>query len=64
MARCAATGRRRRAQSGCSAAAAAGRVIDAERQPLVTYSDAADNAWKAKIEGDYWPEPPRQRACR
>jgi hypothetical protein len=36
-------------------------VIVAERQPLVTYSHTNDNAWQAKIEGDRWPEPPRQR---
>jgi hypothetical protein len=36
-------------------------VLVAERQPLITYSDTADRAWQAKIEGDYWPEPPRQR---
>ncbi len=34
-------------------------VIEAERQPLVTYSNTTDNAWAAKIAGDYWPEPPR-----
>ncbi len=38
-----------------------GGVIVAERRPLVTYSDTADKAWKAKIDGDYWPEPPRPR---
>jgi hypothetical protein len=36
-------------------------VIDAERRPLVTYSDGAESAWAAKVAGDYWPEPPRQR---
>jgi hypothetical protein len=37
-------------------------LIDAERRPLVSYSDpVADNAWKAKMEGDYWPEPQRSR---
>jgi len=36
-----------------------GEVIVAQKQPLVTYSDAADIAWKTKIEGDWWPEPPR-----
>ncbi len=36
-------------------------VLVAERRPLVTYSDRADTTWKAKIEGDYWPEPPRPR---
>lgn len=35
-------------------------VMVAEKRALVTYSDQADAAWKAKIEGDYWPEPPRQ----
>jgi hypothetical protein len=34
-------------------------VIVAEKQPLITYTDPADSAWKAKIEGDRWPEPPR-----
>jgi hypothetical protein len=38
-----------------------GEVIVAERRSLVTYSGAGDrDAWAAKIEGDYWPEPPRQ----
>jgi len=37
-----------------------GDVIVAEKRALVTYSDSGDSAWKAKIEGDYWPEPPRQ----
>jgi hypothetical protein len=36
-------------------------LIVAEKQPLVSYTNLADTAWKAKIEGDYWPEPPRQR---
>jgi hypothetical protein len=40
---------------------AGGDVLFAERRPLVTYSDTADKAWKAKIDGDYWPEPPRPR---
>jgi hypothetical protein len=35
-------------------------IIVAEKA-LVTYSDTADKAWQAKIEGDYWPEPSRQR---
>ncbi len=34
-------------------------VIVAEKRALVTYSDRAETAWKAKIEGDYWPEPRR-----
>jgi len=34
---------------------------EAERRPLVTYSDGAERAWAAKVEGDYWPEPPRPR---
>lgn len=34
-------------------------MIVAEKQPLVTYTDASDTAWKAKIEGDVWPEPAR-----
>jgi len=37
------------------------QLIVAEQQPLVTYTDLSDRAWQAKIEGDYWPEPPRQR---
>jgi hypothetical protein len=36
-------------------------VIDARRRPLATYSDGAESAWAAKVSGDYWPEPPRQR---
>jgi hypothetical protein len=41
---------------------ALGPLLVAERKPLVTYTDAADSAWKAKIEGDYWPEEaPRNR---
>jgi hypothetical protein len=35
-------------------------MIVAEKRALVTYSAGSDTAWKAKIEGDYWPEPPRQ----
>ncbi len=38
-----------------------GPLLTAERRPLVTYTDAGDTAWKAKIEGDRWPEPPRAR---
>jgi hypothetical protein len=37
-----------------------GEVLVAEKRSVVTYSDQADTAWKAKIDGDYWPEPPRQ----
>jgi hypothetical protein len=36
-----------------------GGFINAEKRALVTYSDNAESAWKAKIDGDYWPEPPR-----
>ncbi len=37
-------------------------VLTAERRPLITYTDTADHAWKAKVEGDYWPPvPPRPR---
>jgi hypothetical protein len=36
-------------------------IVEAERRPLVSYSDPADSAWATKIAGDYWPEPPRQR---
>jgi hypothetical protein len=35
-------------------------TIVAEKRALVTYADNSDTAWKAKVEGDYWPEPPRQ----
>jgi hypothetical protein len=35
-------------------------VIEARRRPLVTFSDGAEKAWAAKMEGDYWPEPPRR----
>jgi hypothetical protein len=38
-----------------------GALIVAERQPLITYSNVSEKAWQAKIDGDYWPEPPRQR---
>ncbi len=41
--------------------APSGPVLEAERLPLVSYADASDTAWKAKIAGDYWPEPPRPR---
>jgi hypothetical protein len=34
-------------------------VIVAEKRPLITYSNAKDDAWAGKIAGDYWPEPPR-----
>ena len=34
-------------------------VIVAEKRPLITYSDAKDDAWAGKIAGDYWPEPQR-----
>lgn len=37
------------------------KIVEAEHRPLVTYSDGAEAAWAAKVEGDYWPEPPRQR---
>jgi len=35
--------------------------VEAERRPLVTYSDGAEGAWAAKVAGDCWPEPPRRR---
>jgi hypothetical protein len=35
-------------------------VIEAERRPLVTYSKGIDKAWAAKVEGDWWPAPPRR----
>ncbi|HEX9904180.1 MAG TPA: DUF3426 domain-containing protein [Propylenella sp.] len=35
-------------------------TLSAERRPLVSYSDGADKAWAAKVEGDFWPEPPRR----
>jgi hypothetical protein len=31
-------------------------VVDAERRPLVTFSDGAEKAWARKIEGDVLPE--------
>lgn len=35
-------------------------VLVAEKRTVVSYSEkGAENAWKSKIEGDYWPEPPR-----
>jgi hypothetical protein len=37
-----------------------GMLIEAERRPLVTYSDGSEQAWAAKIAGDYWPEPERR----
>jgi hypothetical protein len=38
-------------------------AVDARRQPLVTYSGAADSAWAAKVERDVLPaaEPRRSR---
>jgi hypothetical protein len=37
-------------------------LLEAERRPLVTYTDrGAEKAWATKMAGDYWPEPPRQR---
>ena len=36
-------------------------IVEAERRPLVTYSDGGESAWAAKAAGDAWPEPPRQR---
>ena len=35
-------------------------LIEAERRPLVTFSDGAEKAWAAKIEGDILPEPSRR----
>jgi len=35
-------------------------VLVAEKRALVTYTDTREDAWAAKIAGDYWPEPPRQ----
>jgi hypothetical protein len=31
-------------------------LVEAERRPLVTYSDGADRAWARKMEGDILPE--------
>ncbi len=36
-------------------------LVEGRRRPLVTYSDNAERAWAAKVEGDYWPEPSRRR---
>jgi hypothetical protein len=33
-------------------------VIDAEKRPLIAYSDGAEKAWQAKIDGDILPEQP------
>jgi hypothetical protein len=35
-------------------------ILEAERKPLVTFSSSTDKGWAAKIEGDFWPEPPRR----
>lgn len=37
-----------------------GEVLVAEKQAIVTYSNPAEAAWRGKIEGDYWPEPPKR----
>jgi hypothetical protein len=37
-----------------------GEVLVAEKRALVTYSDTREDAWAAKMAGDYWPEPPQQ----
>jgi hypothetical protein len=34
-------------------------LIEAERRPLITFSDGAEKAWAAKIEGDILPEAPQ-----
>jgi hypothetical protein len=34
-------------------------LIEAERRPLITFSDGAQKAWAAKIEGDVLPEMPQ-----
>jgi hypothetical protein len=33
-------------------------VIDAEKRPLIAYSDGGEKAWQAKIDGDILPEQP------
>lgn len=41
---------------------ASGLALDAERRPLITFSDTAEKAWAAKMEGDISPRsrrPPR-----
>lgn len=35
-------------------------VLVAEKRALVTYTDTREDAWAAKIAGDYWPEPARE----
>lgn len=53
--------RRRRALSATAGEARAGTaLIEAERRPLITFSDGAEKAWAAKIDGDILPEAPRQ----
>jgi hypothetical protein len=36
-----------------------GELLVAEKRALVTYTSAREDAWAAKVAGDYWPEPPR-----
>jgi hypothetical protein len=36
-------------------------LIEAERRPFVAYSDGAEKAWIAKMEGDILPEEPQRR---
>jgi hypothetical protein len=36
-------------------------IVEAERRPLVTFSEGVEKAWAAKIEADVLPETPRQR---
>lgn len=35
-------------------------LLVAEKRALVTYTDTREDAWAAKMAGDYWPEPPRE----
>jgi hypothetical protein len=50
---------KRRRRSLALVDAPAGReLIDAERRPLVTFSDGAEKAWALKVEGDILPEQP------
>jgi hypothetical protein len=37
-------------------------LIEAERRPLVSYSNGTSEAWAAKMAGDILPEAPRQRS--
>jgi hypothetical protein len=43
------------------AVAPAREIVEAERRPLVTFSEGVEKAWAAKIEADVLPEEPRRR---